>query len=283
MTVVKMTDGLGFGDADSSIGVNVEDAALLAVIDSAVQTPNLLIPVDSDDDGCGDGRHVADGQTISNRPKVFGGGAVMSAAILIGLGETAADDPEGVLHEAIKKLEAKNINFGGHTDDYAEAPNCGCGAIDKFPAILVASDTYWRNIRNVITISGFGISGLGDVLQRFGKYAEKFKDSPYSGLTISEEIVAAGKVVKQLAGNHIEKVIILNTVPGHTVNQAFIREQTGGKADAFAVDVWRMREIAEGLYDDPNLQERAFLAEVVYTLATAAVLTRGNLPVYLVT
>jgi hypothetical protein len=72
---------------------------------------------------------------------------------------------------------------------------------------------------------------------------------------------------------------VLNTVRACTVNQKLIREITDDKAQIFAVDVWRMQDIAGKLYDDRAAHQRAFLSELIYTLATAAVLTKGDLPV----
>ncbi len=75
--------------------------------------------------------------------------------------------------------------------------------------------------------------------------------------------------------------IILNQVYCQTVNQKFIREATNDKAQVFAVDVWRLERIANGLYkDNYAMQNKALLSEVIYTLAAASVLTEGNLPVY---
>ncbi len=70
-------------------------------------------------------------------------------------------------------------------------------------------------------------------------------------------------------------------VDGKTINQAAIREVSGGKAQVFAVDVWRLKSISERLYGSAEDQGKAFASMIVYTLATAAILTKGNLPVYL--
>jgi len=48
----------------------------------------------------------------------------------------------------------------------------------------------------------------------------------------------------------------------------------------FAVDVWRMKQLAEKMNNTPADQQRAFLSELVYTLSVTATLTIGDLPVY---
>ncbi len=66
----------------------------------------------------------------------------------------------------------------------------------------------------------------------------------------------------------------------HTVNQRLIRMVTGDKAQIFGIDIWRLENIAAKLYpDQPELQHKVFLSELVYTLGVAAVLTKGDLPV----
>jgi hypothetical protein len=87
-------------------------------------------------------------------------------------------------------------------------------------------------------------------------------------------------VIKMLNGEHKERGIVLNHIAGYTVNQRKIRESTQEQAQVFAVDVWRMNDIAMQLFPGQyDLQHKAILSELVYTLATSAVLTRGDLPV----
>lgn len=91
-----------------------------------------------------------------------------------------------------------------------------------------------------------------------------------------------GKVVKDLADDHLERRIVLNTIPGYTVNQELVRRATGGRVQVFATDLPRLQQIAEKLYDNPEDQRKAFLSQVIYTLGVAATLTKGDLPVYVI-
>jgi hypothetical protein len=141
---------------------------------------------------------------------------------------------------------------------------------------------YEKGIKAAVAALGQDDEGLDEVVANFGTYAEEINDEPYSGKEVIGEVLDCGKVVKELAGLHKEAFIVLNTVRDHTVDQQAVREAAGNKLDVFAVDVWRMEDYAEELYDDPAEQRRAFLSELVYTLSTAGVLTKGDLPVYVV-
>jgi hypothetical protein len=105
---------------------------------------------------------------------------------------------------------------------------------------------------------------------------------PFSGRRVMETIKNAGKVIKHLIEGHNERRIVLNTVEGYTVNQQIVRDATGERVQIFATDMWRLRQISESLYTDPAEQRKAFISMVVYTLGVAATLTKGDLPVYVV-
>ena len=58
---------------------------------------------------------------------------------------------------------------------------------------------------------------------------------------------------------------------------------TEDQAQIFGVDVWRMKDIADKLHSgQPDRQHKALLSELVYTLGEAAVLTKGDVPVYMI-
>lgn len=304
----KIADGLGFGDGAISFATQATisgNEGLGARVEAIVHDGRILVPVDAEahDDGCGDGRPVAtrhgaisskvngEIQTFSHslhRAKVFGGGATMGAAMRMGTEDTTAS-LEAIFAAAVAQLRAANMDFGGHTDEAATPPSCGCGAIDKAPLIIAAASTYRDQITAVI-MQLLGSSDDPAAVQPYAAQLDaiftRFADvqqhlGEYQGVDTMRQIADAGKVVKELAGVHAEVCIVLNMVPNYTVNQAFFREQTGDKAQAFAVDVWRLRQLAQALYPDEQTQQLALLSEFVYTLATAAVLTKGDLPVYI--
>lgn len=297
--VRKLADGLGYGDGNISNHTVSEQAGedVMASAEALISTPEILVPIDRDeygalinDDGCGDGRKVklvfAGHETRHrslNRSKVFGGGAAMVAAIAVGNGHTDSPLISDVFHKAINTLNDKDINFGAHTADHVHTDkDCGCGAIDKAPDILRAAVHYRDKITNSIGALGVTTYELDEVLNNYAAYVSNMDVTNYSGRDVLANVIDQGKIVKELEDAHLEGFVVLNTIEGYTVNQAAVREVTDGKVQIFAVDVHRLQKYAVELYDDPALQQKAFLSELVYTLATAAVLTKGDLPVYVV-
>ena len=91
------------------------------------------------------------------------------------------------------------------------------------------------------------------------------------------------RILKRFVVALYESRIVLNTVRGFTVDQSFVRSYTNNKAQVFAVDTWRLEDIANSLYEgDEQAQHKALHSELVYTLGVAAVLTDGKLPVDLI-
>lgn len=298
--VSQIAEGLEFGHG--SISGEAEPEVLQIMHETVAHDPEILVEIDTDengeplaDDGCGDGRGVRSvfkfikGKFVEfkrslNRAKVFGGAVVMSAASRIGLGISQDSSPNEVFDESMDALDKEGMDYGAHTDEHAHGENCGCGAIDKFPEALEAAVAYEQPIRNVAKSLGVADEDLDVAYENFHRYvADLPQKEPYSGLKVMKRILGRSKVVKELGGEHRERMIVLNTMRGHTVNQELIRARTGGKAQIFAVDVWRLHDIARKLYKGSSEQQRVALAsELIYTLGIAAVLTKGDLPVYMI-
>ncbi|MDB5164476.1 MAG: Carbonic anhydrase, cadmium-binding protein [Candidatus Saccharibacteria bacterium] len=293
--VTRISHGFEFGTGE--ISARDEDPEVLGIVDDTIHNnPGILVPIDHDDngepiddDGCGDGRGVAAVFSLGkvykrslNRPKVFGASPAMAAAILVGTGKTHNQQLNDVFSVAISELENAGLNFGAHTDEHASGKKCGCGAIDRAPEAYMAAVKYEEPIRNVIASLGVDMTEIDTVYKNMRAYVREVipTQTDYSGKQVVDEIVQEAKVVKQLAGEHKERRIVLNQIPGYTVNQKLIRDVTNNRAQIFAVDTWRLQEIADRLAgDDEQLAQQALLSELVYTLAIAAVLTKGDLPV----
>ncbi|HVX24001.1 MAG TPA: cadmium-containing carbonic anhydrase [Candidatus Saccharimonadales bacterium] len=300
--VTRITEGLAFGEGGISGAAEKDtDTEVLRKLDEAIEYhSDLLVPVDLDeageplsDDGCGDGRDARLtyrlGQQFKrslHRAKVFGGALVMGVASTVGLGEARNRPLQELFTDTITELGEKHINFGAHTDPAYENPEvdkCGCGAIDRAPEAMMAALKYQGPIRAVIGALGVNDEGLDGVFQNFGQYVSEViaRHPAYSGKRVMKEITNAGKVIKQLSGEHRERRIILNDVRGYTVNQRLLRQLTDDQAQVFAVDIWRLTDIATQKYAEaPSRAHQALLSELVYTLGIAAVLTKGDLPVY---
>lgn len=296
--ITKISDGLGFGDGPISRqeleGAVGHDA--VAEAESAIVSQDILVPVGKvegitiEDDGCGDGRPVAvvfKGTEIKqhslDRYKVFGGGVAMTGATLIGLGLTEGLTLEETFFKAMDQMDEAEVDYGAHTADHvADAKDSGCGAIDKAPAAVAYIAENRETIKAAVESLGGDTTGLDDVLDKFAAYASTISGQPYSGRKVVDEVTRRGKVVKELKGKHKEGYLVYNTVEGFTVNQAHVRQATGGDLDVFAVDEPRLVEIADKQYTEEDQKRMAFLSEQVYTMAVSAVLTPGDQRIYLV-
>jgi hypothetical protein len=299
LSVQKLTDKLGYGEG----GISYEERKniltspdILNDVESAIQSNEILVPVDKDkngqmldDDGCGDGRgwgkifdSVRTYTKSLNRSKVFGGGLTMGVASAIGLGKTAGKNLNQLYKSTVGRFKDRMIGYGAHTDTHAHDENCGCGAIDKAPAVVNNAVKYEAEIRGSIEALGVDTDGLDEIFDNYREYIGTIEGQAYSGKEVADDVVEDGKIVKELDDDHREMYIILNMVENMTVDQQLIREVSGGEVQVFAVDVWRMQQLAHRLYDDPEEQKQAFLSELVHTLAVGATLTTGDLPVYIV-
>lgn len=299
VVITRKADGLGYGEGPIATRerTDVDEGTIAAGIE-VIESPMILVDVDRDkngepidDDGCGDGRGVLEvweGFTRRfkslRRAKVFGAGVAMSAADEIGSGRATGKSLKATFLGAIDRLKRAGLNFGGHTDDHAHGPNCGCGAIDKAPDIVRNAIKYEGQIRESIHTLGIADDGLDGIFgnyRAFDSAAPNYED--FSGAEVMGRVQEDDRVTKRLEGDHKEFFIVLNMVSGKTVDQEAVRAATGGKLQAFAVDVWRLQEIAEKLHpEDPAAQHQAFMSKLVYTLAVGATLTKGDLPVYVI-
>jgi len=300
--------GLGFGEGAISYEKRAKSdvpEAELEKVDLLLSSADILVPIDTDkhtgealdDDGCGEGRGItnAQGEIVEvmqgnktlkkslNRAKVFGGGATMALSTLIATNR--AEKPlQDLFADAMQEMDTAEIDYGAHSDEHAGDEKSGCGAIDNAPKILENVVTYRDDIYATILSMNDQIDAqvLDEVLDSFASFAQKQTESMYNGKTVLDGIKQEEKVVKKLVSDHSEMFIVLNEVAGYTVSQHTVRDATKEKVQVFAVDMWRIQEIANRLYDgeDEETKQRAVLGEIAYTLATAATLTAGDLPVY---
>lgn len=303
-------NGLGFGEGsigvqdrlvDSSDGL---DEDIVGRVKEGLRSSNALIEVSKDDngrplkdDGCGDGRGVVsifDQQKEYSRslyrPKVFGGGAIMGLSALVGLGKVKGKSPDEAFSIAVETMNSNGIEYGGHYDDHASGDNCGCGAIDKSEDIICNVSKYGEQIADTVfsvaRAAGEGAETFGEdidfVMGNFRAFGGNC-DGKSKGTSKFELVRGSNKVIKELKGAHKEIRIALNTVDGYTVDQEYIRNLSGGEAQVFAVDIWRLADLSGRLSPDGGAERRrAFLSMLAYTSATAATLTKGDLPVDLI-
>ena len=318
-------DGLGFGEGGISVRRQMELGILTAEVPGHVDKllmndENAFKAVETDDDGCGDGRpwvkimrmednegakEVVEYKKSLLRPKVFGGGVVVASSMwrsINGLpkdGDLVAADRSFIIDE----LAGRTFSHGAHTDNHAEGDNCGCGAIDKYETITKNAIKFREQITDTLAaIYGDEFDENSDAInQVFRVYEGLAKSETYfSGSTGSQtmgQIIESGATVKELYGHHVEETIIINEAEGTTLDQQYftqtVKEMCNDKPQiiqAFTVDVWRGRQIAEVVVDIKKKQAPADDSEHTYkvamadflirTLAVAGTLTAGDLPVY---
>jgi hypothetical protein len=315
INVLRLAEnGLGYGEGNIGVQTRIEsDEDLLRPEDlntvrEAIYSGDTLVPVDKDDsgktlddDGCGDGRGVGliekAGQVLKrslNRAKVFGGSVTMTVAARIGTGEARENNQEELFNTASDQLDGSEIDYGAHNSDHCGEGESGCGVIDKFADHLSNAEKYRKQISRsafeVLRATGFNKDKderevgamIDDSLDNFREYNHQFE--PAKGSSIFKSIKDRFKVVKELFGDHKEIGIVINMVDGHTVDQELIRKRTEDRAQVFVVDAWRMLDvIARNKSIPEDKKEQAFISELIYSLAVSATLTKGDLPVDLIT
>ncbi len=320
--VVVAEHGLGFGDGTISTKMQLERGELteqgLRVAHEIITTePQAFVQIGADitDDGCGDGRPALDtwmtddeGNEIHYnksypRAKVFGGGLIVASSMwraMVG-GPLAHETVFGDRMFVAQQLHEHDIQYGGHSDEHAHGDTCGCGAIDKYPAMSRNIIAYRQQIEATLAVLyGDKYEQAHSAIERvFSVYenvnsAEHFFDDA-AGATTMQLMNNDGAVIKKLGGSHQEDVIVLNDVAGTTFNQpafdAMVKDRGVDEiVQAFVVDVWRGRMYADAMAlialeqgvsgTQEELAEVAYADFLIRTLAVAATLTGGDLPVY---
>jgi hypothetical protein len=131
----------------------------------------------------------------------------------------------------IKRFKDIGIGFGGHIDDNQHGLNTGCGAVDNINLILdrLQQPTHQEQLR-----------GLAHLI-----LAEAY-DARY---IVREASAQSQESVPSLHGPHNEVGLILNFIPGTTVDTDRFSHDNDDEIQLFAWDIWHMYEEAQRLYD----------------------------------
>ncbi len=320
-------EGLGFGEGGISVKSQIEQGILKPetpthIYEFLTNDSRAFKPIETQDDGCGDGRpwrkvvqKIRDengeyslrfSDTSKYRAKVFGGGLVTASSMWRAIqGTPSNSDTVGNDRTFMaSKLAERNIIHGAHTDDHAEGESCGCGAIDKYPAISENALKYREQITATLELL-YGAEfeeNQHHIDKAFAVYSDIVQSQNYfsdaSGKLSMEVILDSGAVVKELSGHHIEETIVINDVEGTTLDQRLFTEtikNNSGKekpriVQAFSVDIWRGKQLAkqvaeiatehEASMDVEAVEKLAYADFLIRTLAVAATLTAGDLPVF---
>lgn len=245
------------------------------------------------------------------REKVAGGGYITGYAMYTGLGRKGASLDED-FHDVGKITNSKKLCCGAHTASGSHGATTGCGANDKVGEILangiVFKEQIAKNTRALLEAGGvsFDETVFTTII---GNWQATIEDEAYFDAStgaqrfnaiqdnIKEAQAADGgtkavSVSKNLVGSHNEDFIVVSYVEGYSFSQAhftkalaesFPENPIEKSAQVFAIDVPRIIKLAKAIGGDDEQQVNAALyAGVAYQLATAATLTDGSLPIFLV-
>lgn len=302
--------GLGEGSISRKKRLQSGEISLLDIqkVEQIIIDPTYYVPVEFGDDGCVDGRGTERSYQVINektmphmsgqpevihfkrsghRSKIAGGsmniGWVMNRVINGPPqdGETLVDD----WRKTAQTLDANGIEYGGHTDSHTEAPNCGCGALDKSVAIIGLAVSYRSEINELVkNLKGqnFNQVAFDDAMDTLTAISQNDQYTQGASGQVAIRILEEnGAVIKELGGQHNEVAIVRNHVPGTTFDQARLNAETDDKTQVFVDDVWRREVLAASLgggHDD--LIARADHAGEIITIATTIALTDGSQAIY---
>ncbi|MDR1015101.1 MAG: hypothetical protein LBL86_09030 [Coriobacteriales bacterium] len=249
--VASCIDGRGI--AGGATSGSVDDAASSAA-GGAAQPP--LGPTDAS----------------GRRPDAAGGTLALWVAFVL----NGCDLP---LEDFLKGLQRAGVPIGGHTDDHAHGEASGCGANDKLGRILELVGTGPALDRIVALVEDMGVPVSEAGILRISKRADALSVSgsvllgtPVQRLSLIGE---HGSSVT-LGGGHTEQLIVINAVPGTTLDRQALKGRLGEQAAAFNVDVWAfagsLGQAAAALGLEGLPPQGLLVAMLLYNLATALVL-----------
>lgn len=246
------------------------------------------------------------------RPMVAGGGYATGTTIRIALGEHGESIDEAIQATG-RTLYEKGIVCGAHTGPVHGEGTCGCGAIDLMDKNMAnAVSTYSEGIKTATQAIVEGVVGVqfdeASYEKAMKNWREALEDETYfatsTGASRSEAILATQDaineanpngtleaVTKDLEGKHNEWFLTINTVEGKTFSQAKFRAlmaehfPTTDPADlpqVFPLDAYRLGELTKASVKDDEAFMTGLEASIAYQLGTAAELTDGTLPIYII-
>ncbi len=280
-----------------------------------------IVPVDSAaPTRCIDGRMTMGWEEFDHErrrvlgPKVAGGTAHAALAHRI---VDAEDLKKNLLFEhdikqVVEEYQEIGIGFGGHVDTLAHGWNTGCGAVDNINRILEKlqrpePQEQLRGLAEIILGDAYDKQYIvNEVIGRMlfldalkPTYMPKEHNDPTGEFLYKKIVVdllrkqarSKADVVPQLAGEHAEVAIVLNSVKEMTVDTDRFSFDNDGEIQMFGWDLWEMYEEARRLYpysmEHPHWRQKQAITKRVkhittrtlLGIATAMVLTDGSLKV----
>jgi hypothetical protein len=210
----------------------------------------------------------------------------------------------------IKRFKEIGIGSGGHIDDNQTGSNTGCGAVDNINLILdrlqrPEHQEQLRGLAQLILREAYDSRGvINEVIGRIlyldalkPTYMPKANNDPSGEFlykkTVMKTLKTAAKraeeVVPSLTGPHNEVAVVMNLVPGLTLDNDRFSHDHNNEIQLFGWDVWHMYEEARRLYVydmHSSLEEQRQVVEnrmkyvttrTLLGVSTLMVLTDGSL------
>ena len=219
------------------------------------------------------------------------GGSVLTTMVVVDLTQPLSQDARS---EQIASLSAprdmmaafgrtlavfqeKGLPIGGHTDDHAHGEASGCGANDKLPEIYKKLAEQTDGIRRIVQELGVTVD---DTTHRLISANVRASHQGWQSRQALEKLQqSSGAVVPTLTGGHNEVAIVINTQPGTTLDRALLASEFGAQHQAFGVDAWAIKNLAEAVSDNDEQTDQLYAAALYYNVATALVLCGPDMPV----
>lgn len=248
---------------------------------------------------CLDGRpclHLLSGAATNVRPGLAGGAGISgwAAAELTGWAGDVNESLAETYHRITTVLASNGLVVGGHCDDQAAAAQfkngkTGCGASDNAAAIIAnLADPQYHDF-----MTGLSARLLGDdfdqtimdaIIAKARSLTENGRLASWQGATMVDDLGnQTAERIEVLASQpdathgHHEQSVVVNFVPGTTLNRDQLVADTGRQA--FKIDMWYLDDVANALATGPAAakQKQALgHALVAYQLATYVTLCNGN-------
>lgn len=202
-------------------------------------------------------------------------------------GEDAATHAGTILGE----LKHVGHEVGGHDDENAHGPFCGCGAQDKLdnlhdetaPSILEYIDRRGDDIRALLESPAIGLTISDEVHATITGRSRELRKERYAanGAAIKAATVAVAgeESIESVRGTHNEVALRIRTMAGKTIDRVKLRQKYGDRLQTFELDLPALRQGVEALSLSKAEADDKFIAALYYNVATASTLSGPSLRV----
>jgi hypothetical protein len=231
---------------------------------------------------CVDGRSRKDGTTVLGFNAAGGTfSLVMADALSHNDFRPQTEHAHEHARSIYRQLLAIGYPIGGHDDDDAQYPACGCGAEDRLdsidptrPSILRFIIRRGAEIRTML--EGLGLL-IDDSLHEtiLAHSADLIKEGYFkTGDALRQAIIelAGEEAMVTLHGAHKEVALVLNSDITTSLNRQVICDRFGPKYQVFNLDIAALERAVTVIALSAQEAHEKFIAAVYYNLATAAVL-----------